>query len=516
MARLIYACCFEIESDKGLIPILTSYNGWIAAHYKERRGIQTFDLDLRGHDPIGPPPVPGHAISRDRFVDDGAEAVRLQWSYPSENDESLVWRNEVRLGAFDGLCAVEHLIWIDSIDFKVAPPRISLGSPSIIRQLSSEHSARIGEMTVKAAPYHLTVHGVDEFLELLLSPKRRLPIIFLAPYPEGDGNLINEETLAQFLAAVGIVVHTADVDATWELSDRIGRTLSCFDGGARVYWPGFTQSDDPRRHPLYLGSQIDRVGPTRITRAITRLVFTIASFRYVPHPKINAVIKNVEHAQRVQRVEDQKASTGADWEAYALDLDEELTAAKEFISNLQAENDNLKANQQIYVSGRTLEDPEDVVVPEETTVPDSVEAVVRNARSACQNLIVLDSAVVSARQCPFQRPAEVLEALNDLDIVASTWRKRREEKGSGGDIRQQLKERGWGKRCSMHISDTTRNIYGASYKFDYDGRSEMFEPHITIGAGDANSCASIHFILDQQKGKIVVAHVGRHLPNTKK
>jgi hypothetical protein len=43
----------------------------------------------------------------------------------------------------------------------------------------------------------------------------------------------------------------------------------------------------------------------------------------------------------------------------------------------------------------------------------------------------------------------------------------------------------------------------------------LFEPHITIGSGDANSCASIHFLFDQKREKMIVGHVGKHLPNTK-
>ncbi len=102
-----------------------------------------------------------------------------------------------------------------------------------------------------------------------------------------------------------------------------------------------------------------------------------------------------------------------------------------------------------------------------------------------------------------------------LDAIAAEWAKQRQATGGGGDILQALKNRGWGKRSSMHISATTRKQYGASYKFEYNGERLLFEPHITIGSGDANSCASIHFILDPASGKIVIGHVGRHLQNTK-
>jgi hypothetical protein len=86
--------------------------------------------------------------------------------------------------------------------------------------------------------------------------------------------------------------------------------------------------------------------------------------------------------------------------------------------------------------------------------------------------------------------------------------------GLGGNILQELKGRGWGKRSSMHISQTTKTKYGKNYQFEYDGKIQYFEPHLTLGSGAANLCASIHYIIDQKRGKIVIGHVGRHLPNT--
>ena len=118
-----------------------------------------------------------------------------------------------------------------------------------------------------------------------------------------------------------------------------------------------------------------------------------------------------------------------------------------------------------------------------------------------------ESALEAARKSPFKRPREILDALTSLDEIAAG--------GASGDILRQLKERGWGKRSSMHISATTKKTYGKHYQFEYDGKIQYFEPHITLGSGAANSCASIHYLIDHERGKIVIGHVGRHLPNTK-
>ena len=384
----------------------------------------------------------------------------------------------------------------------------------MIRRLCSDQVVRVGEMQVQAAPYPLTEKGVPDFLTLLRSSLRKLPIVFLAPYARGDLNQIDSSAMARRLAGVAIIVDVKDIGSTWDIGEALGRSLSCFDGGVRIYWPGFTDGDDPRRHPLYLGATAEALGPSAIARALERAVFAVASFRFVPDARITEIVRKAEHEQRAVQLGAQRELTGVDWEAYAVEIDGVLSTAKLRISELEAENNNLRANQQLLFNSREI-DNVDEVSPKEIVVPDSVREAVELAKKRCDHLVILDSSIVSAAASPFQRPADIADALQDLDHVAATWSRLKVERGNGGDLRQHIADLGWGKRCSMHISDTTRSRYKGDYTFTYELRAQLFEPHITLGSGDPNSCASIHFMLDETNGKIVVAHVGRHLPNTK-
>lgn len=513
MARTIYACRFEIPTSAGLQPILDVYIDWIEQHYRERRGLPDFSYDVKSGR-SSPELPPRHKLTRDFFQNEKAEVVRIQWTYPDHTDLGLDWRNDVRIGLFDGRASVEHLISIDSVDYRIAPTQLALGSPSVIRRLCSDAAVHIGDMKVEATPYPLDSGSVGQFLELLQSPMRRLPIVFLAPYASGHPNPVDAPLLARRLAAVGIVVNVRDPEVTFEIADEIGRALSCYNGGIRIYWPGFSKSQEPRTHRLYLGSTVQAYGPEATSRSIQRSIFAVAAFRFVHDQRISDVIRDVEQTERQQRVENQKASAGEDWESYALELDEKLSTASQMIADLQGENENLKANQQVYLSGRLFGEAEDESVADDAAPPDSVTEAVEQAGEKFKNLIILESALDAAKKSPFQRPEDILAALGDLNEIAADWHSQKEEKGSGGDLLQHLKSRGWGKRGSLHISTTTRTRYGDHYKFEYEGKNQFFEPHITVGSGDPNSCASIHFQLDQSKGKIVVAHVGRHLPNT--
>ncbi len=233
-----------------------------------------------------------------------------------------------------------------------------MGSPRIIRTICKDQAVHVGEMQILATPYQVQTEGVEDFILLLTSPLRRLPLVFLSPYAAGGRNEIDSDKLAAELAGVAIVVEAKAAATTWDIADRIGRPLSCFDGAARIYWPGFSLDDEPRRHPLYLASRIFSVGTRAISSAIQRLIFSVATFRFVADPRMNAIVRAAEDFERLEKIVDHKSESNTDWEQFALELDEELTKTKGRLTELEAENENLRANQSIIFSAEPSTDPD--------------------------------------------------------------------------------------------------------------------------------------------------------------
>jgi len=514
MSRLVYACRFDVVVKGGIENVLFTYRNWIVENYQIRRSLSAFNFDPKAEG--SPEGLPAHhLLSSSTYKDGNEHVVRIYWSFPDEFDEGLRWANEVRVGQFGGRCGVEHLISIESVEYSVAPARLHFGSPGAIREICMKTRAYIAEMQIRAEPYDLEQDGVSDLLTLLTSDLRKLPVVLLSPYAQGESNQIDPEKLARNLAGVAVVVHAQDPEVIGDIADELGRELSCFNGGARIYWPGFSKESDPRRHRLLLGAWIQQVGPAVAARTIERAIFAVAAFRYVPDSRIADVIRRTESAQR-QKLFVEKRETGDDfWADYERDL-ARLDEVEVKLEELEAENANLRANQQvIFTTG--VGSPDELEQPDEADGCSfsSVAEAVQAAAKRCQNLDILDSATSAAEDSPFQRPFEIYNALTDLNDIVDDWNRNRNEKGSGGDLLSHLRNRGWGKRSSMHISNTTRGKYQPHYEFEYQGKKRLFEPHITIGAGDANSCASIHFIFDEDRLKMIVGHIGKHLPNTK-
>lgn len=513
MTRLVYATRFDVEAEDGVSEVLSKYKDWIVGNYRNRRALPEFKFDPEvAGAPEGLPT--GHLLSSSIFHDGDERAVRIRWSFPDDNDAGLRWANEMRVGQFGERCGVEHLISIESVEYSVAPTKLLFGSPRAVRDICTTSFAYVGQMQVRAAPYPLKQDGLNAFLTLLTSELRKLPVVLLSPYAGGELNQIDPVQLARNLAGVAVVVCVEDPELTWDFANQVGRQLSCFNGAARIYWPGFSRVSDARSHRLFLGSWIEQAGPVVAARTIERTIFAVAAFRYVPDSRIADLIRRTEAAER-QKLLVKKKETGDDfWADYERDL-AQLDEAEKKIEELTAENANLRANQQVFFTAG-LGGPDEHQPPEEAEELSfsSVAEAVQTAATRLSNVEILDTAISAAEASPFQRPYDIFKALTDLDEIVEAWRENYKQNGSGGDLLQHLRNRGWGKRSSMHISSTTRGRFGSHYEFEYQGKKQLFEPHVTIGAGDPNSCASIHFIFDQERLKMVVAHAGKHLPNT--
>lgn len=178
MARLIYACRFDLQKSLGVETIIEQYEKWIEQHYSRKFKLNELILHLRASRDFTPF-LPQHHHLESKVSSDGDRHVHaINWSFPSDHDPSLIWRNEVRVGLLETNVGLEHAIWLDSNDFLVAPARVEMGSPRIIRQICKNQTVHVGEMQIKATPYEIKPGGVADFVTLLTSLLRRLPIVF--------------------------------------------------------------------------------------------------------------------------------------------------------------------------------------------------------------------------------------------------------------------------------------------------------------------------------------------------
>lgn len=137
----------------------------------------------------------------------------------------------------------------------------------------------------------------------IIDPNRTLPVVVISEL-EGEPVWSDlPEKLALDLAGLAFVARV-DEETSWALTDQIGKTLSCYLGAVRLYWPISSQSVSagvPRNRVWtaanLLSNDTDAKGATRFRSAMRRTVMGVAALTLEPPPSIRRIHVEVSQAR---------------------------------------------------------------------------------------------------------------------------------------------------------------------------------------------------------------------------
>ena len=169
-----------------------------------------------------------------------------------------VWTTEVALGEKSDVTILGvRILCITHGD----DPPFERSVPGLVRQVVSSNHAFLGGIPVSVKPLVVDLEDdVDELVGLLTSARRDVDAIVFsvadAPHQAAESTRFSAEYVAE--RALGTVhVSIIGPDASYRLSDRLGREFSVFGGAVRTYRPRFDPSrDDPFDHPLALARTV--------------------------------------------------------------------------------------------------------------------------------------------------------------------------------------------------------------------------------------------------------------------
>lgn len=218
----------------------------------------------------------------------------------------------------------------------VAPLPVDPRCPSIVRTLLAHFNdwQLNGSPLPQPKPEHLTGdEGGYLLAQKIRNKARALPIVVVSEI-EGEQlwpDLANG--LAFDLAGLAEVV-TVDDDATWALSDELGKLHSCYRGAVRLYWPPRIRDDGDIHFnstvwtaSTLLSNDNDGRGLSRFRATLRRTLMSTAALSITPPP----AIRGLQDAAARSRIEE--------LERRADPNSEELAEARRYVD----ENQNLKA-----------------------------------------------------------------------------------------------------------------------------------------------------------------------------
>lgn len=197
----------------------------------------------------------GRNSSAVRIQSDKVDFWALRAEDPDKNIAGRVWTTEVVIGGEIGKrpqLSLRLTVSTNETEINIEPH-----VPGTLLQLISAPGLVRDGRSISDTPTAIrTEDEAEEFCDYLESPERRLPV-FVITLPDGEESLplINGEEVARATAGLAYVAQIP-ADLTWVLTKRFGKFRSVFEGAIRAYLPGFSSSDDPYHHRLFLAAPL--------------------------------------------------------------------------------------------------------------------------------------------------------------------------------------------------------------------------------------------------------------------
>lgn len=210
--------------------------------------------DLQGFDL----PVGGRSSTAVRIENDTFDIWALRAEDPDKDVAGRVWSTEIVIGGEVGSrphVSLRLIVSTTEPDFTIEPH-----VPGPVLQMIEAPGLIRGARQLFSEPVMIqTENDAEDLCDHLEDGERRLPI-FVVAMPEGGGiPHINTGVLAKAVAGLARIV-LVPAELTWVLTKRFGKYRSVFNGGARAYLRGFSATDDPFRHRLFLEADLRKTG----------------------------------------------------------------------------------------------------------------------------------------------------------------------------------------------------------------------------------------------------------------
>ena len=462
-------------------------------------------------------------------ADDTLEWWEQEWSRPDAHGRKIDWLSQVRLATQGEEVEFRIRVSVRAQVGWITPEYASVRRPNIVPRLVTRFQATYFDDRVDALPLApFSASRVGDLVERLKDPARRMPIVLISVARGTTDPLMSPEDAADQLAGLAEVVLLQDETASWQLTERVGRSLACFWGAVRLYWPGLDlNTDDPYSHRLWLAQRIHEQGPHSVIDHIFNILCSRVARASGDLPlwklardgiNLRAESQTLERLQKLSS--DSELVTIADEEikkaerqrdvaaSRAEELDKQLTAAQQTVTaledRLETTRENLRATQEEL--GR-VQKRAGGAVPETAEIQSVLDAVVR--AGALPNTQVLKEAIDSARKSQSNRGGDLYKVFCVLDRLATEHRT-----GLGMGVKAWLDEElpDVSVQYKGGISDTTEGKRGQDYTFG----GILMGKHLSFGGGhNKPNHVSVHFEFDFSDGppRCVIGHVGKHLRN---
>jgi hypothetical protein len=415
---------------------------------------------------------------------------------------------------------------------------ITYSVPNLLRELASELRLVSDERVIMPYAEHITdatetnSSHVDDLCDLILNPKRKLPVILISREANNKEYLPSDK-LGRKLAGIAHV-YTIDQMSSYVLRQRVGRELATYNGAIRLYMP-MDNNLISNRH-FYMPQGPLSKPPYLVERELCRLSFlkslehgadedAFPSFSTIKNQYFENITKNLQISRVTETISDQRdAVIKAQTEqisALEAQLNEVFSlATEEETKRIFAEKETLDLRRLLEEANQKIADsPKMPALKNGALFPDLSMLQPWAEHHFPEELAITRRAQKSALKSVYAEPNLIFQGLTFLarefrnSILYAEMNTHRDGlRNLQREAEAKLRELKLENRFS--ISRESAGLFGDDYYVTHLGNKLFLDRHLTKGNGrDPVRCLRIYYTYDEDDQKIVVGHLPSHLRN---
>jgi hypothetical protein len=456
---------------------------------------------------------------------DPSRIFGLRFEHPDSELRQRNWQTSIVISAHESSVPKVRVsvdVSIGSSESALAPLRITPSRPRIVPHFIETFGAR-DAFPLKSQHVSIGEEDAEQFLQLLTSSERRLPVLFISARNSTDRPPIDPNSVANFMAGLGYVCVATSSEVSRKIRSLIDNSLNAYDGGIRLYWPGFSLEDSPFRHPRWLPWQVEELEarPGGFRSRALGLVASVSTTRQVDD------VCRWEDVERVSaRLDRHKLRETGDTdelvkiaEDMIAELEMQVEEQKKQLDklNLEVEAKQSEADQwriayqeaKIQISGHGEVDDNR---GEDQRAPNSLREIIESIEDKYTGKIEFLRNRIEEDAYLFEN-TEALQAV--LEWLVTIYAASKAGVRNCPDLDHSCKEAS-GFSYTGHQSDVTMGKYKDDYYVTWGGKKRELREHIRYGTGrDPRYSIRLAFFYDSDKKKVVVGYIGQHQRTSK-
>ena len=462
---------------------------------------------------------------------------RLLLDHPDVESPFLQWKVDVAiLKSCKSEVSIRIKIDIAAIDDSITVPQYTFDRPKLVTLLLEKFKLTYGGYPVTDKAIRIRKSDLDKLEEFIFLESRDFPIVIISPLLSGDLAIDTTPVVRRLTGMAYVCVFDSPATAN-EFRAKVGYEWSCYNGAVRIYWPKARKFGNSKRHQFWPAYELRSIEPEALAKRLLTVITEAAAFGSASEKDVtrieairrkSAETRSDERIAQLRTMLDKEKEHGSHVVDEKEQIEESSRRQAEWTKLLEAELADKEAikkeNQDLHQLLREKEsqiehlryaldqsssncEETDAGIPE--TLEEAVSAVKQLSDDA--HLVILPSALSSAKDSRFRNPEKVYKALLGLSHAAKLYHLGIESKHPADLLRAVCQ-----MEVSSDISPTARGKYGRHYEFMYNGEKIVAGPHLGSGRGGANDCFRAYWYVDEEKKQYVLCHVGEHLPDDTK